>query len=258
MNGRTALQHPSVAAGLADAFARCRLVDLSHRLEEGIPTYPTHARYFRNTWVALGDVARMHQLVLGDHTGTHVDSPCHFPISGPHAAVTVDQLRLDALTGRCMTISLDPPPAPNEMIPARALTDWEKRHEPIRAGDIVLLDFQWGRARWARGEEGFAHLQGWPGIGRDAAELLRDRKVRAVGTDCVSLDTGDGGRGELPAHFTLLAAGVLIIENVANLHELPPVSFFLAFPLPISGGTGSPLRALAAVDAPVPAEPDRQ
>jgi arylformamidase len=250
MDGRTASPRPGVAADLAAAFARSRLVDLSHCLEEGIPTYPTHARYFRNDWTAMGDIAKMHQLVLGDHTGTHVDSPCHFPVSGPHATVSVDQLRPDALTGRCVTISLDPPPAPNDMVSARALTEWEEQHEAIRAGDIVLLDFQWGRSRWGRGEAGFAYLQNWPGIGRDAAELLRDRNVRAVGTDCVSLDSGDGGRGELPAHFTLLTAGVLIIENLANLQELPPVSFFLAFPLRISGGTGSPLRALAAVDAP--------
>ena len=87
------------------------------------------------------------------------------------------------------------------------------------------------------------------GLSVRAAELLRDRGVKAVGTDCVGLDSGDGGHGELPAHRTLLPAGILIMENLANLWRIPEVSFLLALPLPIAGGTGSPIRAVAAFEA---------
>jgi kynurenine formamidase len=73
--------------------------------------------------------------------------------------------------------------------------------------------------------------------------------VRAVGTDCLSLDSADGGRGELPAHFELLERGILILENVANLSALPVRTFLFALPLPIRNGTGSPLRLVAALDA---------
>ncbi|MDQ0745982.1 arylformamidase [Streptomyces africanus] len=248
MRTTTAGQDPTTVRALGEVLAGARLVDLSRTLEEGMPTYPTHAKYFQNRWLSMGDVARMNQLVLGEHTGTHVDSPCHFPIQGPHADVSVGQLPLTALTGRCATVTLDPPPGPDEMVGPRPLRDWEEHNGPLRAGDIVLLDFQWARTRWGLHEEGFAHLENWPGIARETAELLRERSVRAVGTDCVSLDSGDGGRGELPAHYVLLSAGVLIIENLANLDRLPPLSFFLAFPLRIARGTGSPLRAVAVVD----------
>ncbi|MFF7795792.1 cyclase family protein [Streptomyces sp. NPDC007991] len=239
---------PATVRALGEVLAGARLVDLSRTLEEGMPTYPTHAKYFQNRWLSMGDVARMHQLVLGEHTGTHVDSPCHFPVQGPHADVSVDRLPLTALTGRCATVTLDPPPGPDEMVGPQPLHAWEERYGPLLAGDIVLLDFQWARTRWGLHEEGFAHLESWPGIARETAELLRERSVRAVGTDCVSLDSGDGGRGELPAHYVLLSAGVLIIENLAHLDRLPPLSFFLAFPLRIAHGTGSPLRAVAVVD----------
>ncbi len=48
---------------------------------------------------------------------------------------------------------------------------------------------------------------------------------------------------------TLLPEGsVLIMENLANLHLLPPVSFFMALPLKIKNGTGSPIRAVALVE----------
>ncbi|CAM5742367.1 Kynurenine formamidase [Streptomyces alboniger] len=248
MRTPTAGQNPMTARALGEVLAGARLVDLSRTLEEGMPTYPTHAKYFHNPWLAMGDVARMNQLVLGEHTGTHVDSPCHFPLQGPHADVSVEQLPLTALTGRCATVTLDPPPGPDELVGPERLHDWEERHGQLQAGDIVLLDFQWAGTRWGLQEAGFAHLRSWPGIARETAELLRERSVRAVGTDCVSLDSGDGGRGELPAHYVLLTAGVLIIENLANLDRLPPLCFFLAFPLRIAHGTGSPLRAVAVVE----------
>ena len=237
-----------IVEALPPILAGCRVVDLTHRLEEGMPTYPTHTRFFKNRWESMGDIANMSQLVLGEHTGTHVDSPSHFPISGPHRGEAISDLAPDALFGRCVSITLEPEPGPNELVSATSLSEWEDRNVTIEDGDIVLINFGWARTRWGLGEAGFAHLESWPGLSRDGAEHLRDRGVRAVGTDCVSLDSGDGGRGELPAHFVLLTEGILILENVANIEELPPLSYFLALPLKIADGTGSPLRAMALCD----------
>jgi arylformamidase len=39
----------------------------------------------------------------------------------------------------------------------------------------------------------------------------------------------------------------MVIENLANLDAIPPVTYFMAFPLPIGGGSGSPVRAIALV-----------
>jgi kynurenine formamidase len=39
----------------------------------------------------------------------------------------------------------------------------------------------------------------------------------------------------------------LIIENLCNLEQLPDFFLFLALPLKIRGGSGSPLRAVALV-----------
>jgi arylformamidase len=228
---------------LGDLLASSRLVDLTHVLEEGMPTYPTHAKYFHNYWQSMGDPAQMHQLVLSEHTGTHMDAPSHFP-DRPDAA-TVADLDPGCLLGRAVTIHLGPFQPDNATVDAQIIIEWERTHTSIRAGDVVLLDFGWGRQRWATGEAGFAHLDGWPGMSRSAAELLAARHVKAVGTDCVSGDSGDGGGGELPAHRVLLPAGILIIENLANLDALPDTSFFAAFPLRIANGTGSPIRAVA-------------
>jgi len=48
-----------------------------------------------------------------------------------------------------------------------------------------------------------------------------------------------------PIHPLLLENQILIIENLANLDALPSFFVFLALPLKIRGGSGSPIRAVA-------------
>jgi arylformamidase len=232
---------------LLELFESLEMVDLTRRLEPGIPSYPTHPKYFQMPWRSMGDPAEMNQLVLGEHTGTHVDAPSHFVREGDPARRHIDELALQGFFGRAVTMTFGPFQGRNEFVHAADIEAWEREHGvDVRDGDIVLVDFQWA-GRWTRVPEGFGFLEAWPGLSRDAAELLRDRGVKSVGTDCVSLDPGDGGGGELAAHYTLLPAGVLIIENVDNLGRVPAESFVMALPLPIANGTGSPVRAVALV-----------
>lgn len=229
---------------LIDELEGFDIVDLSHRLESGMPTYPTHVQYFQMRWQPAGDPAVMNMLVLGEHTGTHVDAPSHFPADGRSPAI--GEVPLMQLIGRCVTVRLGPFPEENVQVGRSAFEQWEDAHFPIAPGDILLLDFAWA-GRWKRIPEGFAYCKGWPGLAKSAVDYLIDRSVRAVGTDCVSLDSGDGGHGELPAHYGLLPKGILILENLANLSTLPPVGLFVALPLNIHHGTGSPLRAVVLV-----------
>jgi kynurenine formamidase len=231
---------------LLDVFSRHRLVDLTRRLEPGIPSYPTHPKYFQMPWCAMGDPAEMNQLVLGEHTGTHLDAPSHFVPEGNDARRHIDELALEGFLGRAVTMRFGPFEARNAMVTRADIRRWEAEHTRVRDGDIVLIDFQWER-RWTTIPEGFAFLDRWPGLSRDAAEYLRDQGAKVVGTDCISLDPADGGQ-DLAAHYTLLPSGVLIMENVSNLRALPDESFVVAFPLPIANGTGSPVRAVALLN----------
>lgn len=241
------LDHLDAAEALAAQLDRYQPIDLSRLLEEGIPTYPTHPKYFQMRWCSMGDPAEMNQLVLGEHTGTHLDAPSHFvPDPADPARRHIHELPLDRFYGRALTLRFGPFAPENATLGLAELRAWEAAHVPIRRGDVVLLDFRWG-ARWRPGSDGFPFLDRWPGLARDAAEYLVERQVRLVGTDCISLDPGDGGGGALPAHYTLLPNGVLILENVANMDRLPPVCVFMALPLHVKGGTGSPVRAVAFV-----------
>lgn len=228
---------------LAGMFQSSRIVDLSRKLEPGIPAYPTHPKYFQMRWCAMGDVAEMNQLVLGEHTGTHVDAPAHFVPEGDARRKMLDEIPLDQYIGRAVKITCGPYGHDNSQLSADEIIAWERDHTEIQAGDIVLFDFNWAD-KWALGEDGFPFLDSWPGLSRSAAKYLRDKKVKLVGTDCISIDPGDGG-DNLAAHLTLLPEGILILENVCNLKSIDDVSFFMALPLNVADGTGAPVRAIA-------------
>ncbi|MGV2080219.1 MULTISPECIES: cyclase family protein [unclassified Rhizobium] len=228
---------------LVKIFGNSPIVDLTRPLQDGMPTYPTHPKYFQMRWCSMGDPAEMNQIVLGEHTGTHLDAPSHFVREGDPARKNIDEIALDQLVGRAVKLTFGPFPAENVQVTADEIRAWEASNFAIEERDIVLFDFQWGH-KWAAGEAGFDFLDRWPGLSRSAAEYLAQKNVKVVGTDCISLDPGDGG-DDLAAHLTLLPKGILILENVCNLHAIQKETFFMALPLKIAGGTGAPVRAIS-------------
>ena len=72
--------------GVIDAFADHRMVDLTRRLEPGIPSYPTHPKYFQMPWRSMGDPAEMNQLVLGDHVTIYDGVHFYLGLDNNHGA----------------------------------------------------------------------------------------------------------------------------------------------------------------------------
>ena len=99
--------------------------------------------------------------------------------------------------------------------------------------------------RWTTGPEGRRFLEDWPGLSGEAAEYLVGKGVSLVGCDTLAIDATVST--ENPAHYALLGNEVYIVENLKNLDRLPPFCLFLALPLKIKGGSGSPVRAVALV-----------
>ncbi len=229
---------------LAGLLRDHRWVDLSHTLEEGIPAWPTHARFGQTLYESYeyGDLARHYGLTMGEHTGTHVDAPSHFIQSGP-THYGVDEVPLDRLATRAAMIDA-PDLGPDGLLGADRIRAWEEEHGRIAEGDGVLIRFGW-EDRWATGPVGRRFLDDWPGLGEGAAEYLVERGVSLVGCDTMSVDAK--ASGESPAHYALLGKEVYIVENLKNLNELTPFCLFVAFPLKIRGGSGSPVRAVALV-----------
>lgn len=233
---------------LVDAIETLRdteWVDLTHPLEEGIPVWPTHARFSHTVYESyeLGDTSCHHRFTMGEHSGTHMDAPLHFIQEG-EAHYGASEIPLDRLVGRAATIEaldLDP----RKSVSADRIREWENEHSEIERGDRVLFRFGWDEY-WDTDADGRRFLDDWPGLSRKAAEYLTQKGVTLVGCDTLAIDAT--GADEFPAHYELLGNETYVVENLANLDQLPPFTILMTFPLPIKHGSGSPIRAVALVE----------
>jgi kynurenine formamidase len=133
------------------------------------------------------------------------------------------------------------------------LEAWEKKAGvKVGPGDVVFIR----TGRWARREEkGPWNVSSESaGLHASCAKWLRDRDVAMVGSDAGSDVLPSMIEGvEMPIHqLLLIAMGVMIFDNC----DLEPLSaaasernrwaFLLtAAPIPVTGGTGSPLNPIA-------------
>jgi len=203
-----------------------RTYDITHPISHGMPAYPGDPEVSVDRWLSIphGAPANVSRLVLGSHTGTHVDAPAHFR----EGATGVDRLPLEVLMG----------PARVYAVPADSDIDTDT----LRGLDLTShprILFKTGRT--GNREEGGSRPE-FPGITRDAARLLVQSGVRLVGIDSPSVESPTST--SFPAHETLLDAGVIILEGL-DLSAVPPGEYeLLCLPLKIRQGDGAPARAV--------------
>ncbi len=235
---------------LLDALKAARAVDLSQPLEEHMPHYPTHSKFFHTLWSSYnyGDRSLTYQLLMNEHSGTHVDAPAHFISEAkPAAHVTIDEVPINRLIARGARLDCREF-REGELVPASFIESWEQTHGALQAGDVALFNFAWD-ARWSLRPHNAAYVSDWPGVSMGAAGTLIARNVAAIGVDTLSPDPPRSLR-ENPIHPVLLEQRVLIVENLCGLSRLPDWFIFVALPLKIRAGSGSPVRAMALVPSP--------
>jgi kynurenine formamidase len=123
----------------------------------------------------------------------------------------------------------------------------ERAGVAIGNGDIVLI-----RTGWAehQGRADSVDFDGEPGLDVDAALWLAERGIAALGADNFAVEVMPFAQGEVfPVHQRLIRDfGVPLLEGLL-LHELATAGrhefLFVASPLPIAGGTGSPINPIA-------------
>ncbi len=143
---------------------------------------------------------------------------------------------------------------PDALLSEADILNFEREQAPIAPATIVLIRTGWA-ARWPDrkrylGDDEPANASNlhFPGISKEAAELLVEREVAAVGIDTASIDHGPS-RG-FEAHRALMEAGIPAFENVASLDLVPMRGArIIALPMKIGGGSGGPLRIVAVVPA---------
>lgn len=210
-----------------------RVVDLTQSMTNGMPvmegiTPPT----FRDLAEVAADGYAMSQYTFVNHTGTHVDAPAHQITGG----ATLDDIPLDRLVTEALTIDLtthQPGPVGLDVL-GRFLPE-------VRPNDIVLLR-SGNAANWGTA----AYWSGWCYPDAAAAATLVQAGVSGVGFDGPSADPVDSVDYEL--HHVWLAGGVIILENLAAMDQLPARCRIVVAPLKVSGANGGPARVLALVD----------
>jgi kynurenine formamidase len=231
---------PEAPADPATALRSWTVVDLTHVLDEKTPFWPG-TRYFRfEAW----DLARFEEVGafsrayrVPEHYGTHVDAPAHFA----EGQATIDAVPVERFVGPAVVLDI--------RAKAAADPDAELTTADVE-GAVALLLTGWG-SRW---EDPAAYLNfdsagrlRFPSYGIEAARrLLVDRGCKGLGVDLLSVDRGVDG--DFPVHRLGCGMGRWFAENLANLDRLPPAGAVVVIaPIPIRGGSGAQVRALAFV-----------
>ena len=216
------------------------LIDVSHAIESGMVTYkglPAPvvcdflSREASRKVYAPGVEFHIGRIDMVANTGTYLDAPSHRYADGLDlAGLPLDRsadlpglvVRVDTRRGRAVT------PATLAGLDVR--------------GKAVLVQTGWD-AHW-RTEQ---YFEGHPFLTADAAAYLVSAGATLVGIDSLNIDdTADWAR---PVHSTLLGAGILIVEHLTRLTELPERGFrFFAAPVKVMGMGTFPVRAFGIVN----------
>lgn len=214
--------------------ATVRFIEVSHRIEAGMKTYPGLPEPkvevvidYESSRERYGGKAEflITSLHLCGNTGTYVDSPHHrYPGGVDLADLPLERLAhvpvlvVDATrTGR----AIGPELFRGGTLEGRAV--------------LVRTDFSrhWGTE---------AYFTEHPFLTADSAALLVREKPAFVGIDSLNIDdTADLSR---PAHTKLLGAGIPVCEHMTRLASLPSTGGRLhAVPIAWVGGATFPVRA---------------
>ena len=203
-----------------------KLLDVSVPLRQGLPTYPNNPPFELQPIqrIASGGTANVSRLVMGTHSGTHVDAPVHFFDDG----IGVDELPLELLIGRARVVDIQ----------GRGGIAADHLEEAGLREDLRVLLKTPNSALWNSDvfHEDYAYLTD------SGARYLVAQGVKVVGIDYLSVEQFNAPGA--PAHRTLLSNGVIIIEGL-NLAEAEPGMYEMyCLPLPVTGGDGAPARVI--------------
>jgi kynurenine formamidase len=221
-----------------------RIVDLSFPLK---PHFRWTVSSERRSTHEAGALFQSTVFTTGCHAYTHVDAPVHF-LPGDR---DIAQMPVDQWMGPAAVVDLTHL-AENGEVTAR---DLERRAAHVEPGDIVLLRTDWPRKCPVESERFWREA---PFTGRSACEWLVARRAKAVGYDyppdysirTMIFEPGTAvTRHDCTTHDVFFPAGITVVEYLNNLDQIgAPRCRFLALPLKLEGGDGSPVRAVAIVD----------
>jgi kynurenine formamidase len=221
-----------------------KIVDLTFKIENNILTYPTkcHPKVeIKNLCTIAEDGRRTSSILVGSHTGTHMDAPAHFIENG----ITLEQIPLEILTGESSMISF----APASPLLCINKDDIKKEIDKLAVfPERLLLHFGW--------DSQFGNMNYYthsPYLSAEACHYLVESGIKLLGMDIPSADNPNIMKEtgvDSPNHKILLENNIVLVEYMTNLEKLKQLSTFHLCVLPINlqGVDGAPVRAIAITE----------
>ncbi|MEN3537863.1 cyclase family protein [Microbispora sp. ZYX-F-249] len=190
----------------------------------------------------------------GEHTGTHFDAPNHW-VTGRDGE-DVSQVAPAKLIAPAVVLDFSAESAadPDFLLEIDHVKAWEAEHGPLPDGGWLLYRTGWDvrahdQAEFLNADETGPHT---PGMSPACARFLAEETpIAGIGVETVGTDAGAAHSFDpaFPCHSYLLGAGKYGLTQLRNLDRLPVTgAVVVAGPLPIVGGSGSPVRVLALVE----------
>ncbi len=202
-------------------------IDISYPLDESIAIYPGNPAFGieRVQDISRGDSTNVSRIIMGTHTGTHIDAPAHFIFGGN----TIDQIPLDRINGNARVV---------DAMGCRDIDADLLCGIDIESDDIILF-----RTDNSNNWECDRILDDYVTLTYEAAEYLSKKRIKMVGIDYLTVERPRNRRIDgKSVHRTLLTSGIMIVEAVKLGNVDVGIYDFFCFPLRIIGLDGCPVR----------------
>jgi len=203
-----------------------KLIDISLTIQDGMMVYPGNPPVcIKQVQKIPKNSTNVSQLIMGSHTGTHLDAPKHINNKGKG----VDQVPLARFYGPSQVLDLT-------RIPFGKGIEEEHLKKFKITKNIILLRTKNSKRGYKKFHPDFVYLT------EDGAKYLLKKGVKTVGVDYLSIQQFHSGY--CAAHCVLLNKNVAIFEGL-NLSKAKAGTYtFIGLPLKIKNGDGAPARAL--------------
>jgi arylformamidase len=202
------------------------LIDISRELKAGMAVWPGDTAYQLEQTMALeqGDSVNLTTLTLSAHTGSHIDAPRHFSAEG----LAVDQLALTPYWGKAQVVTINKISGP--LIP-----------DDFKVYDLSLAPRILVRSVEINHDSGvFPEQFVYPSP--ELAGYLGRLGIILYGTEAPSMDPADSKT--LEGHQAMNHHQIAILEWLDLSQAADGLYDLVALPLKITGGDGSPVRAV--------------
>ena len=251
-----------------------KVFDLGVELFPGMPHVPLHSPYgftlqreHGDHMAGAGACSAVDTIFCTGHTGTHIDALSHYSkdlkLHGGIDAKSVQSKTEGMKAHGIETVApfvqrgvvLDLATHLKKEVLEGGFGIGSKELEAVASaqgtrieeGDIVLV--RTGQMKHWPGREYYFQKSGQPGLNLEGAKWLSERGIRMVGSDTFCVEVRPDPASPVHVHM-LVEKGIHLLE-LANLEELSRTKtyefLFVALPLKIRGGTGSPVRPVAIV-----------